>query len=170
MHVAVEDPPTSDREHTPRVWRAHPARERPAAALAVIAVIAAFAWLAAEWMDSAWWAVFAAVALLAALHSFFFPSEYRLDGEGIELRHGPTLRRLNWSDIRRFDFGRRAGLLSTRSRASLLDLFTAMHVLFPRDHRPVVEAIRSRLSLCRDAAAAAVHTEVLEGRPCAGEH
>ncbi|HUG93406.1 MAG TPA: hypothetical protein VML55_21385 [Planctomycetaceae bacterium] len=124
------------------VWRVHPARERPVALVAALAVIAALAWLAAEWMEQWGWGVFAAVFLIGVLNRFFFPSEYRIDAVGVSARHALARQRLRWSEIRRFVHDAHGGYLSGRARPSTLDPFRGVHLLFDGDREAVIERIR----------------------------
>jgi hypothetical protein len=116
------------------------------ALVVALAVIAAFAWLAAEWMESWGWGMFAAVLMIALLNRFFFPSEYRIDSTGISARHGLTRQRLRWPDVRRFVHDAHGGYLSTRARPSTLDAFRGVHLLFDRDRQTAIERIQRELS------------------------
>ena len=126
-------------------WRVHPARERPLAAGFAVAVIAALAWLAADLMQHPAWAAFAALVLVIALHRFFFPSEYRLDPEGVTLRQPWRTLHYPWAQIRRFEHGRRGGFLSSRSCVSVLDLFRGIPLLFDERRELIVAGIRRHL-------------------------
>ena len=126
-------------------WRVHPARERPLAACAAIGVIAAMGWLAADLMQHAGWGFFAAIVLLVALQRFFLPSEYRVDAEGITARLPWRTQRCRWVAVRRFEHGERGGFLSSRARASALDAFRGMPLLFDRHPEEVVACIRRHL-------------------------
>ena len=126
-------------------WRVHPALERPLAAGFAVAVIAAIAWLAADLMQHPGWAAFAALVLLAALHRFFLPSEYRLDDEGVTLRQPWRTQHYRWSQIRRFEHGCRGGFLSSRACGSVLDLFRGIPLLFDDRRELIVAGIRRHL-------------------------
>ena len=134
-------------EHTADTvtWRIHPARERPMAACGALAVIGAMAWLAADLMEHAGWGVFGAVVLLVALQRFFLPSEYRVDAEGVTVRLPWRTQRCRWAAVRRFEHGERGGFLSSRARASTLDVFRGMPLLFDRHREEVVACIRRHL-------------------------
>ena len=127
------------------IWRVHPARERIVATASVIVVIAAAAWLTAESMGNPWWALLAVGFFLVTLHRFFFPSEYRIDGEGVAVRCGISSAKLRWADIRRFQHDDRSGLLSTRIRPSMRDAFQGIHLLFRGNRDEIVSRIESRI-------------------------
>jgi hypothetical protein len=147
------DQPVSTRRDAPSeapqeqsiCWRVHPARERPAAMSGALAVIAAFAWLAAEWMEAWAWGLFAAALMIGLLHRFFFPSEFRVNAEGVEARHALHRQRLRWQEIRRFVHDAHGGYLSTRVRPSTLDAFRGMHLMFDGNSEAAVARIRRGL-------------------------
>ena len=123
-------------------WRVHPASERTGAALLALAAVAALSWLAALTMQSVWWGLLAAVMLLVPLTSFFLPSQYRLDEHGIAVNRCGMVRRIRWKDVRRLLFDSRGAFLSKRSRATALDPYEGMHVLFSGNREQVVACIR----------------------------
>ena len=123
-------------------WRAHPARERIGAALLTLTAVAALSGLAALMMQSVWWGLLAAVMLLVPLRSFFLPSRYRLDEHGIAVHRCGMVRRFRWKDVRRLLFDSRGAFLSRRSRATALDPYRGMHVLFSGNRQQVVACIR----------------------------
>lgn len=126
-------------------WRAHPARERKAAAAATLLVIAAVGWAVAVTAGNAWLGVLGALLVVAALHRFFFPSVFTINGEGISARYLFARRRYRWRDVRRFVYDRRGGYLSTRLRASMFDAYGGMHILFDSSREELIERIRTML-------------------------
>jgi hypothetical protein len=124
----------------------HPARDRPGALVMALAVIAAFAWLAAEWMESWGWGLFAAVLMIGLLNRFFFPSEFSIDSAGITARHALLRQRLRWPEIRRFVHDAHGGYVSTRARPSTLDAFRGLHLLFDRNRQAAIERIQQELA------------------------
>lgn len=128
-------------------WTAHPARERPGRAAMGIAVIALLS--AAVWLSFGWeWSVASAVILLLSLNRFFLPSRFELDDERIMARYPLQKKILHWRDVRRFVHDSDGGFLSTRSRRSLLDPSSGMHVLFGGDaaqRERIIECIQKRV-------------------------
>jgi hypothetical protein len=145
----MEETSTSIAE-VPISWRVHPARQRIGAAFVASAAILGLALLAALLMQSGWWGVFAAFVLFAALNRFFLPSEFSIDDEGVAARCGWSRRKCRWPDIRRFLHDARGGYISTRSRASALDSFSGIHLIFGDDRDTVVARI-DRCLRARDA-------------------
>ena len=126
-------------------WHAHPAVERRGAALRAAGVILIFAATIAWSFQSAAWGIFSLVALVAALHRFFFPSRFTIDAEGITARYPLRTLHLDWSAVRRLVTDGRGAYLSTRRRRSWLDGYRGMHVLFGRDRAAVVARLKARL-------------------------
>lgn len=127
-------------------WSAHPAAERPghaiAAAIAVIAVAAAV-WFS---VDSLAWGGVAIVVLVVSLNRFFFPSRFHIDADGITAGYLLVRKRASWRQLRRFIHDDRGGFLSTRSKASRLDAYRGMHILFGENREHVIRAIKSRMA------------------------
>ncbi len=127
-------------------WSAHPARERRGAAIAGLAIVAAFA--AAVWVafGSVSWAAFSAVVLIATLNRFFFVSRFDIDAEGITAHFPLRTKRFRWADVRRFVVDANGGFLSPRAKRTRLDAWQGLHVLFGSEREPVIERIRSHVA------------------------
>ena len=128
------------------IWRVHPFRERFRAACFAVSVIAAMAWLAAELMQSLWWAGIAFLLLAASLKSFFLPSEFQIDDDGVTVRSFFKVSRLSWPEIRRFLHDTHGGFLSTRSKDSFFDSFRGIHLLFGENREAVIDRIRKSMN------------------------
>ena len=124
------------------IWRVHPFRERIGAACFAVGVLLAMAWLAAELMQSLWWAVMAFLFLAVSLNRFFLPSEFQIDDDGVTVRSFFKVSRLRWLQIRRFLHNEQGGFLSTRSKCSFLDSFRGIHLLFGENREAVIDRIR----------------------------
>lgn len=122
-------------------WTVHPARERIVAAVFAVGVIVAVAWLSATLMNEAWWALFAAVVMFAALRRFFLPSTFRVDERGVSAVCGGVRQFYDWADIRRFLHDTGGAYVSTRTRSSPLDLFRGIHLSFTDNAEAAVARI-----------------------------
>ena len=125
-------------------WHAHPARERPFVALIAVGVVVAVA-IACGQLAGPWWGVGAVLVLVFSLHRFFFPSKFAIDSDAIEARYLLGTQRYTWSEIRRFRHDQHGAFLSTLSRASRLDAYRGMHLLFGKARDDVIARIRERL-------------------------
>lgn len=85
----------------PLVWTVHPAAQRHAAATATLGVIALAGLAAAQVGRGVGWGVAAVVFLVLAISPFLWPTRYRLDADGVEVRHLGGVRRRAWKEIRR---------------------------------------------------------------------
>ncbi|MHC5024030.1 MAG: hypothetical protein ACYTGG_08970 [Planctomycetota bacterium] len=130
-------------------WRAHPARERGARTVAAVVIIAAASGGVVLAAGVPGWsvtlAVVAASVLVLATNRFFFPSRFTIDREGITARYPLRTMHRRWSDLRRFVHDRDGGYLSTRARASRLDGYQGMHILFGDQREAVIDRIRRLL-------------------------
>ncbi len=116
------------------------------AAMAAIVVIAAMAGCVLVAYGSLAWSALSVAVLLTTLNRFFLPSRFVIDGKGITARYPLGQQRFLWGDVRRFVHDRRGGYLSRSRRASRLDAFRGMHVLFGQHRDEIVRSIRSLAS------------------------
>jgi hypothetical protein len=143
-------------------WRAHPARERPAAGALAVGVIVAASLLVGT-SAGAWWGVFSAAVLVLSLSRFLLASRFTIDDEGVTARYPFGRQRLAWQQVRRMHVDAHGGYLSTRSRPSRLDAYRGMHLLFGGARDAVLAEIRRRMD-----AAAGGEDRAQGGTSCAG--
>ena len=141
----------TDETMSPFSWRAHPAKERLAYTIGALIVILAFAALAYLAFGNPAWAGLSIVVLVLALNRFFFPSRYTIDEEGITANYPLRKVRLLWKDLKRFVHDQHGGYLSTRARASRLDAYQGMHILFDDQRDRIIECIDRLLARGRHA-------------------
>lgn len=135
------DPQADDR----LAWTAHPARERPVAAIAAGGAVVGLILLSGLMLGPIGGAAAAAV-LLAALHRFFLPSRFSIDAGGITARTRFSRRRLAWAEIRRFGHDRLGGYLATRRHESRWGPRRGIHLLWGTSRDDVLPVVRQRLS------------------------
>ncbi|MBN2448426.1 MAG: hypothetical protein JXO22_16990 [Phycisphaerae bacterium] len=126
-------------------WEAHPARERPAAALLAIIVILALAALVYHLAGTAVAGVIAAIVLCLALQRFFFASRYELSADGITAATLMWQRRLRWDEVRLAQFGSQAAWISPLPRRSWREARRGVHVLFGPRRDEILTQLRARL-------------------------
>jgi hypothetical protein len=118
-------------------------------------IVAVFAALTAVLMQHPAWAVVAVLILLLMLNRFYFPSQFKIDDEGITALFPLRRQRLRWSELRWFRHDDQGGYLSTRIRPGWLDGRRGMHLVFegpgpadgrgPADGPGPADLIRERL-------------------------
>ena len=133
-------------------WQAHPARERPLAAVACVLIIVVFSGATFVATGSEGWALLTTLVLCLAMSSFFFPTRYEMSGSGIDawmplFRH----RHLGWDEVQRIEVGRLAAWVSPYRRRTWREQRRGVHVLFGRHRQHVLERLR------REAPAALDH-------------
>ncbi len=138
-------PPQTAQPAAEYSWRAHPAAERVGPAAIGAAIVLGLAGCVYALSGSLGWGAFAIVVLAMALHRFYFPSRFDIDGEGITARSVFATKRLRWREVRRFVTDRNGGYLSRHSARSWLDPWRGMHVLFGPQRDAAVERIRAHL-------------------------
>lgn len=124
-------------------WTAHPARERPLAAVVAVLVIVAFSVTVTGFGGGRLWGIAAGVVLCLSLNRFFFATRYRADADGVTARFPMERRTLAWDEIRRMDAGSRAAWLSPFSQRTWLEFRRGIHVLYGRDPERVLARLRA---------------------------
>jgi hypothetical protein len=129
----------------PLEWRAHPARERPLAAIVAVGIIAALAGAVYAFSEQRIWAIIAAAVLCLAQSRFFFPTCYRLDTAGITQFTLFTQKSLAWDSIRRVEIGSLAAWLSPSRKRNWREGRRGVHVLFGCQRDEILRRIRAAL-------------------------
>lgn len=123
-------------------WKAHPAVERPAAAVVACVVIVAIGLAVFQATASTLWPLFAVLVMCLALHAFFFATSFRIDDQGITSVSLMGRRRLKWAEVRRAEIGRAGAWLSPYGYRTWREGRRGIHVLYGRRREEVVGALR----------------------------
>jgi hypothetical protein len=90
--------------------------------------------------------VLGAIVLVLSLYNHFFPSYYRLDESGAEVRVLFSKRRRDWDFFRSYYADRIGVMLSTFMYASRLDSFRGMNLRFSKENREaIISFVKERL-------------------------
>jgi len=135
-------------------WTAHPAKQHVGRGVLGLVVISAAGFGVALLANHPLAGVMGGLLLVLSLQKFFFPSQYTLNEEGLTAKTLLNTKRLRWSDVRRFVFDADGGYFSTRARASWLDAYRGVHVMWGHQREQAVRAVQSRLAVQRVAASA----------------
>ncbi|RMF71894.1 MAG: hypothetical protein D6744_17405 [Planctomycetota bacterium] len=93
------------------------------------------------------WSIGAAVVMCLALSRFFFPTRYRIDGEGVTAWTALTTRSIAWRDVRRIEVGGHAAWISPSRQRNWREARRGVHVLFG----DAASDVRARLLAARQA-------------------
>ncbi len=138
------------------VWKAHPAKERPRD-LALLACVF-FTTLAATLIafNSLFLSTLAAIIILVGVSGFLFPTHYTLSDWGVEARGLVRSRARSWDDLRRFEVGPGAALVSPLASRSWLDRHRGIILMLDgADRDRVISMLNEQLGQ-REAADGAV--------------
>jgi len=102
-------------------WTIHPAARAPGKAAGVVGFILLSGLAAAEVGRGAGWGAVAIAFLTLSVSGFLWPTRYRLDERGVEVRHLGGTRRRAWSDLRRIERVPGGVLVSPCRRAGVRD-------------------------------------------------
>lgn len=119
-------------------WTAHPARERPRdlALVACVVLLTCGATLMA--FQSLFLAALAAVIIVCGISSFLFPTRYQLDDWGVEARGLVRTRARSWDQLRRFEVGSGAALVTPVARRGFFDRYRGIVLLLDGADRDAV--------------------------------
>lgn len=128
-------------------WTAHPARTRPRDLALVVSVLLLTTGAVLSTFQSMFFAVLAVTILVATIAPFLFPTRYHIDDWGIrEVRLGRTRAR-PWTELRRVQIGRQGALVSPFAKASWMDRYRGMTILFDgADRSLLIDRLRCQLS------------------------
>jgi hypothetical protein len=121
-------------------WRIHPVVERPGQGVLLIGIIGLCSWVFWVWFGQ-FYGIFSLVVLGLSMASFFLPTTYELDEEGIEIISLLVVRHFRpWSEFRNFYVHDVGVHLSTFSKPSRLDAFRGNFIRFTPSNREQVVA------------------------------
>ena len=84
--------------------------------------------------------------LVGTQATFFFPTRFSLDDEGLRANYPLRTKYYTWQQVRRVKFFKEACYLFTRKKPSNLDGWTGIAVFYGAKRHEVVSAIKSHLS------------------------
>lgn len=126
-------------------WRVYPAREHPGRTVAASLFLVAFH--VAVLKTYGWgWMLVAFAAFFLALNTYFLPSRYALDDDGILVDRGYYRNRRKWNEFRRVIVVKNGVVISPFSRKNFLDNFRGLHLLLPKGRKDIVEFIERKLA------------------------
>jgi hypothetical protein len=127
------------------IWTAHPARERPLAAAALLVIMLAASLFASWFGGSPWWGLVGFFLLCLSMWSFLLPTTYRMDETGVAKKSAFGTERKTWKEVRSFTADSRGVLLSPFPNPTPLAKFRGLSVQFSSGNREeVIAYIRDR--------------------------
>jgi len=121
-------------------WRIHPVAERPFHGVLIIGMIALCTWLFWGFGEVYGWICLA--VLTASVVTFFVPTDYELDEEGIEIVSLFFVRNFRpWEDFRSFYTDKVGVQLSPYSKPSRMAVYRGNFIRFSPDNREKVIAL-----------------------------
>jgi hypothetical protein len=142
MPAARDGAPEDERELT---WSAWPARERPLAALVLVAAAVVLGVLVARGTGDRVLGVAAPAFVLLSLSSFLLPTTYRLTDESLEVRSLGVARARPWSEMRRMTVDRTGVFLSPFEQKNWLEAYRGVRLLFGGNRDQVVAFVQARV-------------------------
>ena len=125
-------------------WRAHPAKERPLASVLVTSFLILFCIVIYYYSDSTFLTIVSVIILFASLQSFFLPTEYVLDNDGVEIKRLFSKQKRAWSLFRSFYGNNRGIQVSTFAQASWLDSYRGVFLILRGNAKEVKEFLEKR--------------------------
>ena len=126
-------------------WTCHPVKRRPVVSVAVTAFI--FLVTAGVYYStySKWFALIAAVVLLASLAKFYFPTRFRLSDRQIKVKTTTQTIVKDWSLFRSSYADKNGILLSPFVAPSRLENFRGLYLMYDDNKDEVVAFVKERI-------------------------
>ena len=126
-------------------WVSFPMKERPKAAVALVAIILVSAFAASTMMGNIWWGIIGIALLFLSMWSFFLPVHFRMDSAGVKKKSpfGTEVRK--WREVRSIVTDANGVLLSPFKEPTRLAKFRGLGVQFSSNREEVLEFIRARI-------------------------
>jgi hypothetical protein len=123
-------------------WRCHPMKRRPWVSVAVTLFIFLLAFMVYVLMESKFFTILALILLFASLAKFYFPTEFRLNREGVAVKTTTQTLHKEWSLFRSYYPDKNGVLLSPFVRPSRLESFRGLYLMFNNNRDEVVEFVK----------------------------
>ena len=131
---------------SPLHWKIHPLKEYWVKSTVVILFLSILLTVIQTNFREILFTILAGGMLLISLLRYFFPTEYTLTNEGVQIHFLGKSKFRNWSEFQSFYVCRNGIQLSTFYKPNRLDSFRGHYILTTdRDKKEVIEFLRSKL-------------------------
>jgi hypothetical protein len=144
--MAAPREPRARRTSAELSWSVWPARERPVAAVVLVAAAVVLGMLVTKGTGDRILGWAAPMFVLASLSSFLFPTVYRLTDEVVEVRSLGLSRARPWKEMRRMTVDRTGVFLSPFEKKNWLEAYRGLRLLFGGNRDQVVAFVEARLA------------------------
>ncbi|MCX7918840.1 MAG: hypothetical protein N3A72_04370 [bacterium] len=134
-----------DLENLPLVWKVHPFKEHWVKSVALVLFLIIVIGIVQSSFKEPFLTGVSFVVLISSLLRYFFPTEYRINNDGIQITFlgRTTLRK--WSEFKSYYICKTGVQLSPFSRPHWLDTFRGHFVLLGKDKEVIIEYIKARV-------------------------
>ena len=126
-------------------WVSHPLKQSYYKSILAIGSVIASAVLCGYFMNSPGFGLLGGTVLFLSLGRFFFPTRYKLDRDGINVKTITTNVTYKWSRYRSVYADRNGALLSPFMGPSRLESFRGLYITFSDNREQIVEYIKAQL-------------------------
>lgn len=125
------------------IWKVHPACEdRRKLILALVIIVPVLAWL---WISAGpFWAILGLLLIFLSLVSFFLPTEYSIDDDGIRIKRLIYTQYRPITEFKKIYILHNGILFSPFKKKTFLNNFRGVFLLFPKDRNPLLSYLESR--------------------------
>lgn len=120
-------------------WYSHPAKERPVAAVVVLAAILTIFYFVYDITGSPVMVLVGVLIFTISLSTFFFPTRYTVDEKQVVIKYLYSSKERNLSAFRTVFPGRRGVLLSPFLGPSRLENYRGFYLRYGRDNKKEVD-------------------------------
>ena len=143
-----EDPAAKPQDEHPAAttlrWRSHPVVDDFPRSLLLVGIIIGVSVLAGFAFGGAGYGLLAAVVLTVSLTSYFAPTDFELDEQGVTVRILGRAQRVPWTRVKRVAVHREGVHLSPFPKPSRLDSFRGTFLRFAGNAQEVVSFVERK--------------------------
>ena len=148
-----EDPAAKPEDEQPAAatlrWRSHPVVDDFPRSLLLVGIVVGVSVLAGFAFGGAGYGLLAVVVLAVSLTSYFVPTDFELDDDGVTVRILGRSQRVAWARVRRYTVHREGVHLSPFAKPSRLDSFRGTFLRFAGNADEVVSFVEGKAGSSR---------------------
>ena len=135
-----------DLDDLPLVWKVHPFKEHWIKSVALILFLIFIIGIVQSSFKEPFLTGISLIVLVGSLLRYFFPTEYRVNHEGIQIIFLGRTNLRKWNEFKSFYLCKTGIQLSPFPRPHWLDTFRGHFVLLEKDRDVIIEYIKTRIS------------------------
>jgi hypothetical protein len=130
-------------------WIVHPARlNTTKTVVSALFILLFLAYIAIFW--GVFWAIFGFIVLFVSLHSYYFPTQYEVGGDYVQVKNIFFTQRRSLKEFVTVYEGRNGILLSPFKRKTVLNQFRGIFLLLPPERDDILHYVKQRIAALQE--------------------